>query len=143
MARNMLRLDTSALEEYIDKLESVNGNLEKVVEKALLKAGEQVTQDTLDAIQPQNLPHGGKYSNGDTEKSIEKNPTVQKEGTTLSIGVGFDFGKKSAGGFLITGTPKMRPVTQLQRIYKGKRYMNSVGQQMIEIFEQEIDKLLR
>jgi hypothetical protein len=59
-------------------------------------------------------------------------------GSIAEIGVGFDFDKPGAGGFLITGTPRMAPDKALNKIYKSKKYMKDVQQEMIEVFQKEI-----
>lgn len=126
MGKNLLKLDVSGFEEMLSKLDEVGGNVKRVTDKALTKAAETITQSTETALSMQYLPGGGKYSTGDTEKSIVHANQPTWEGLTASIPVGFDFSKVGAGGFLISGTPRMRPDQQLRRIYKSKRYMNHI-----------------
>ena len=92
---------------------------------------------------PSYLPAGGKYSTGKTEATIVDNPQVEWSGSRASIEVGFDFGKPGAGGFLITGTPKMKPDKELNRMYKGKKYMKQIQDQMSEVVSEAISKAMR
>ena len=140
MGKNLLKLDVSGFEEYIQKLEKLEADIKPIVSDALNQAGETVTDDTFDAVSDSNLPRGGEYSTGKTRESIIKNPRVKCSGTTAEIGVGFDFNKPGAGGYLITGTPRMAPEKALNRIYKSKKYMKDIQKDMIDIFQDEISR---
>lgn len=140
MGKNLLKLDVSGFEEYIQKLEKLEADVKPIVEDALNQAGETITDDTFDAVSDSNLPRGGEYSTGKTRESIIKNPRVKWSGTTAEIGVGFDFNKPGAGGYLITGTPRMAPDKALNKIYKSKKYMKDVQKDMIDIFQDEISR---
>lgn len=140
MGKNTLRLDLRGFKELMTRLDSLGGDIQKVTEDALTKAGKKIGQDTVNAIQAPNLPRGGKYSSGDTEKSVVKNPQVEWEGMTGSIGVGFDYSKPGAGGFLITGTPRMKPDAALNFMYKRKKYMTEIQDGMREVITDEIQR---
>lgn len=138
MGKNLLKLETSGFDEYIAKLEKLEADIKPVVTEALNKAGTKVTNDTLKAISEPNLPRGGKYSSGETKESVIASPQTKWSGSIAEIGVGFDFDKPGAGGFLITGTPRMAPDKALNKIYKSKKYMKDVQQEMSEVFQKEI-----
>ena len=140
MGKNLLKLDVSGFEEYIQKLEKLEADIKPIVSDALNQAGETITDDTFDAVSDSNLPRGGEYSTGKTKESIIKNPRVKWSGTMAEIGVGFDFSKPGAGGYLITGTPRMTPDKALNRIYKSKKYMKDIQKDMIDIFQDEISR---
>ena len=123
MARNTLRLDTSGFEAMLRKLDSLGGDVKKATEDALKQASETISEDTVDALSDANLPARGKYSHGATKESIIQDHRVTWEGLVGWVPVGFDFSKAGAGGFLISGTPKMRPDQALRKMYKQKRYM--------------------
>lgn len=142
MARNTLKLDTKGFEQLLTKLDSLGGNMIEVVDKALTDAGKKISEDTHKAMTKQNLPAGGKYSRGTTEKAIVDNPQVEWSGSKASIDVGFDFGKPGAGGYLITGTPKMQPNKELNRMYKGKKYMKEIQEQMGQTVGEAITKAM-
>ena len=131
---NTLKLDTSGFDRLIKQFESIGGDVKPVVEKALKQVGNKIGTDTLSAITKPNLPAGGKYSSGQTENSVIRNPSVVWEGdTTAYIPVGFVIAKPGAGGFLISGTPKMKPDKELNRMYKGKKYMNEIQKEMSDV----------
>ena len=133
MARNTLKLDTKGLEPLIKKLDSIGGDVKGAVNTALTKAGQTIAQSTENAISAANLPAGGKYSKDTTKESIIRDAQVKWDGDTAWVPVGFDFSKPGAGGFLITGTPRMKPDYELNKIYKQKRYMNLIQKGMEEI----------
>lgn len=133
MARNTLKLQLGGFDDLITKLESLQGDVKGAVTDALNKAGGTIGEDTKKAVDTSNLPAEGAYSKGQTKESIVSNPHVQWSGTQAEIGVGFDYSKKGAGGFLITGTPRMKPDYALQKIYKQKKYMNGIQKDMREV----------
>lgn len=133
MARNTLKLDTKGLEPLIKKLDSIGGDVKGAVNTALTKAAQTIAESTENAISAANLPAGGKYSKDTTKESIIRDAQVRWEGDTAWVPVGFDFSKPGAGGFLITGTPRMKPDYELNKIYKQKRYMNLIQKGMEEI----------
>lgn len=141
MAKNMIKLQLKGFDELVSKLEGLEGDVNSAVTEAMEKAAHQVEEDTRDAIKNANLPAGGIYSQGDTEKSIVKNARVEWSGNQAEIGVGFDKDRPGAGGFLITGTyrsslvngtARMAPVIQLQRIYGGWARANNKYRKQLE-----------
>lgn len=140
MARNTLKLQLGGFQELITKLDSLQGDVKKAVTDALEQAGETIGEDTLDAVDNANLPAKGEYSKGQTKASIITNPLVHWSGNQAEIGVGFDYSKKGAGGFLITGTPRMKPDYELQKIYKRKKYMNQIQNDMADVIKDYINE---
>lgn len=130
--RNTLRLDTSGFEEMIRKLDRLGGDVRGAVEKSLSDASEKISNDTINALGAAHLPAAGKYSDGDTKDSVITDNRVRWDGTVAWVPVGFDFTKPGAGGFLISGTPRMSPDPMLNRIYKGKAYMRGIQVEMSE-----------
>lgn len=139
--RNVLRLETEGFDELVTKLEGLGGNVKNVVTDALMQAAETIEEDTKDAMSAKNLPAKGRYSTGETERSIAK-PEVTWSGTIGQTGVGFDFGKPGAGGFLITGTPRMQPNAALAKIYTRKSYMRQIQSDMEEVVADEIRRTM-
>lgn len=133
MARNTLKLDTSGFEEMLRKLDSLGGNVQKAVEDALIQSAETIQEDTIAALDAANLPAGGSYSIGTTKESIVSDSQIAWEGMIASVPVGFDFSKPGAGGFLITGTPRMQPDRALNKMYKQKRYMKQIQNDMGDV----------
>jgi len=139
-AKNTFTLDTAPLEGLVQKILDLDGDAREAVESALEQAAETISDDTLDAIAPGNLPAQGRYSTGATEASVLRDQKVRWTGTNAWIPVGFDFTMPGAGGYLITGTPKMAPVAQLRKMYKQKRYMADIQKDITDVLE---DALVR
>jgi hypothetical protein len=106
------------------------------------EAAEKVQQDTIAAIQPVNLPGKGRYSTGDTLNTVIRDPKTKWEGSVGEIPIGFDKTKPGAGGWLITGTPKMRPDYALEKIYGTKRYESELKKTIEKALQREIDKIM-
>lgn len=132
--RNNARLDTSGFETYIRNLANLGADVQGYVTTVLSQAAEKANNDTRAALSPQFMPAGGKYSHGKTKESIVTDTTVTWSGGVGSVPIGFDFSKPGAGGYLITGTPRMRPNPELNKIYKQKKYMNAIQKEMGEKF---------
>ena len=139
--KQMISIDFSNFSEYAEKIEALEGDLKAVFAKAMEEAAEKVQSDTIAALENANLPAGGKYSQGDTKNSVIKDPLTRWEGSVAEIGLGFDKTKKGAGGFLITGTPKMRPDYALEKIYGTKRYENEIKKTIEKALQRQIDAL--
>ena len=138
---NKFSFDTSGFDEAIRKYEKAGGDLKEIVEKSLKLASEKITKDTEIGMEKGNLPAKGKYSTGRTANTIVKNPEINWSGSTASIGVGFDFNKPSAAGYLITGTPRMRRDKKLFEIYRSKKYAQKLKEEINEYVGEEMKKL--
>lgn len=140
MSRNILKLDTKGFDAYAEKLDRLGADLKEIFTKALEEAGEKIGEDTISALATNNLPRGGKYSKDRTKQTVVRAPKATWAGMFGSVNVGFDFSKPGSGGYLITGTPKMKPDAALNKIYKKKAYMNDIQKGMAEVFDSEIKK---
>ena len=114
-----LNMALSGLEELAERLQDAGGDLKKALTEVMDDFADTIQADTEKAIQNQNLPAHGEYSKGKTKESIIHDPKVTWQGPVASVGVGFDKTKPGAGGWLITGTPRQKPVMALQRIFGG------------------------
>ena len=139
--RNTLKLELGGFEELVTKLEGLNGDVKEVVTDALQQAAETIEDDTADAMKEKYLPAQGIYSTGETKKSIVK-PKVEWSGTMAETGVGFDYGRQGAGGFLISGTPRMQPNAELAKIYTRKKYMRQIQSDMQDVVMDAIDRAM-
>lgn len=114
--------DTSMLLKYGEKLDALGGSdaVKRAVGSAM-KATKQALNTQLDAaVQPGNLPAGGKYSTGDTRASISRNMTEEWAGNIATLPLGFDLKKNGLTSiFLMHGTPKMAPVPELKELLYG------------------------
>ena len=118
-------------EETITKLNSLAGNsgTAKAVEEALISSKEYVNEQLDKAVISASLPAKGKYSTGDTRKSINKDSVVQWQGQTASIKVGFDFKKSGTTSiFLMYGTPKMKPAKGLKNAVYGAKTKKEIAE---------------
>lgn len=140
--KSMISIDFSSFADYAEKLDKLGGNLQKVFNDAMEQAAETVQEDTKEAMAKSNLPASGKYSQGDTEASIIRDAKVVWHGSIGEIGLGFDKTKPGAGGFLITGTPKMRPNQALANIYSRKTYEKKLKKQIEKDLQKAIDKAM-
>lgn len=141
MAKNFLSIDFTAFEDLAEQFEKAGGNLHDLIEEAMQDLAEDVTDDTRAAMAPGFLPAGGKYSTGTTEAAIVP-PQVKWVGSVAEAPVGFDKSKPGYGGYLITGTPRMRPDRELNRIYRGKKYQKNRMDEIRQTFMDNIDILL-
>ena len=145
MAKNQFSIDTSGMESLLMKLERLeHAAARETVESVLQPLAEKINADTRNAIQPQFLPAKGKYSQSPskTAASIETDTSVRWDGLKAWIPVGFDFSKPGAGGYLISGTPKMAPDRTLRRMFRQKAYMNGIKQEVLDGLMEKINEAM-
>ena len=144
--KSNLNIDFAGLGELTEQLENLGGNIEKTIGEALEKAGKQVQEDTLAALDKKNLPAKGAFSHGETAASVARDIRAEYKGMYVEIQIGFDKSKPGAGGFLITGTPKMQPDKALADIYSRKTtsraYEKRIKKQIEKDLQDEIDRRL-
>lgn len=145
--KNSIGLEFEGLEELTEQLEKLNGELPKVAEKALVESKKIVTVELVKATTKKNLPAKGKYSTGATAESINKDMTVEWDGMTASIPVGYDLEKSGLTSiFLMYGTPRHKPpmsrVPQMFDAIYGAKTKKEVKAKQKEIFEQAIKERL-
>ena len=140
--KNSLSIDFSNFAEYAERLDELNADLKEIFQDAMEQAAETVEWDIMDALADANLPALGKYSQGATEASVIRDAKVQWQGSVGEIPIGFDKTKPGAGGWLITGTPKMRPDYKLEDIFSRRKYENKIKKQIEEHLQEEIDERL-
>lgn len=141
--KNSISIDFSVFSDYAEELDKLGANLKEIFTDVMEQEGETVAEDTKDAVQKGNLPAGGKYSQGDTERAIIAQPKVEWSGELGEMGLGFDKTLPGAGGFLITGTPKMQPVQELVDIYGRKSYERKMTEDIMDYLGAEIDDRLK
>lgn len=140
MARNKIGLQVKGFEEYMAKLDELGGNkaMQRGVEGAL-KASKGYVNPLIEASM-NKLPAGGKYSTGNTKKSIDKDMSVDWEGMTASVKVGFDFSESGLKSiFLMYGTPRMQPVTGLKAAIYGAKTKKKIA----AIQEEALSKVIK
>lgn len=141
--KQFISLEYGAFDSYIERLRSVEADVEKVVADAMEEAAEKVQQDTIKALEKSHLPAKGKYSHGDTEESVVRDlkPTVTRQ--YVEVKLGFDKTRPGAGGFLITGTPKMQPDRALAQIYGSRKYQTDITNQIKEDLDKAIKERMK
>lgn len=139
--KNYIAVDFSAFAEYAEKLDKLGADLKDVIGDAMEEAAKQVQEDTADAVESANLPAGGQYSDGETRASIIRDVTPKWSGSVGEVRLGFDKSKPGAGGFLITGTPKMAPDAALAEMYSGRKYQRQINKKLEEHLQKALDEL--
>lgn len=143
MGKNKAKVKLEGFKEMITALDSLGGDLVGIAADALSQAGETIGWDTLEAAQNPNMPAEGKYATGRTEQAVLTTPRVEVSGNLVEVGAGFDYTKDGAGGILITGTPRMKPNYELNKIFKGRRYMNNISKDIEAVVQDEIERRLK
>lgn len=140
MGRNRIGLQFDGWEDTLAKLDELGGTkaMKRGVEGALRASKEYVNPQIEAALN--KLPAGGKYSTGDTKRSIDKDMSIEWSAMTGEIKVGFDLKKSGMTSiFLMYGTPRMKPVPGL----KNAIYGTKTKKQIKEIQEAEINKVIK
>ena len=140
MAR--MKLEIQGLDEFINRIQQLDGNIRETTEKALRETHQIVTQKAEKAISAGNLPAGGKYSIGDTAKALRRNAAIEWKGTVAEVPVGFEL---KQGGltsiFLMYGTPRMSPAKGLKDAFYGNATRKQVVEAQEQVFWNEIRRL--
>ena len=140
MARNRIGLQFEGWEDYIAKLDELGGTslMKKGVEEALIESKKHVNPLIENAMV--KLPAKGRYATGRTKESIDTDMSVEWEGMTGTIKVGFDFKKSGVTSiFLMYGTPRMKPVSGLKSAIYGAKTQKEVA----EIQEQKLSGVIK
>ena len=140
-------IEIKGLAELIVAVDEAGLNVKPVLSNAMEQMAETVAWDTVEALAPQNLPRQGRYSTGATEAAVVMDAKTEWSGNRATIGFGFDRTKPNNGQRLITGTPRMRPDIQLQRIYGGwarahNAYQKELTDDVREVFLDYIQRTI-
>lgn len=140
-------IEIKGLAELIVAVDEAGLNVKPVLTNALEQMAETVADDTLEALASQHLPAQGRYSTGATEAAVVQRSQVEWSGNRATIGLGFDKSKPNNGQRLITGTPRMKPDIQLQRIYGGwarahNAYQKELTDDVREVFLDYIQRTI-
>ena len=143
VARNRVGLVANGLEEYMNKLEELGGaDAMKKGAAAALKASKQYVNPLIEQAM-NKLPAGGKYSTGDTKKSIDDDMDVTWQGLTGEVKIGFDFSKSGLKSiFLMHGTPRMKPVTGLKAAIYGSKTKKAIAELQGEALADVIKEIM-
>lgn len=140
MARNKIGLQFEGWEDTLAKLDELGGTqlMKRATESALIESKQHVKPKIEQAMS--SLPAGGRYSTGETKKSIDTDMSVDWQGLTASIKVGFDFKESGLTSiFLMYGTPRMSPVKGLKAAIYGAKIKKEIAQ----IQSEAINKIIK
>ena len=143
VARKKIGLQFNGWEDYIAKLDELGGTkaMKKGVEEALIESKKHV--NPLIEKSMGKLPAGGRYSTGDTKKSIDNENKVEWSGMTGEIKIGFDFSKSGLKSiFLMYGTPKMKPITGLKSAIYGTKTQKEIAEIQEKVLSEAIKKVM-
>lgn len=140
--KNRIQFELGGWDALIEDLDEIGGDVKEVLTDALSAVGEDIGVETAEAMDKINLPAYGAYSSGETLASVVKNPKVEWHGSIAEIGVGFDKVKNGVGSLLITGTPRMRPNYELEKIFVNKTYARNATKDIMETISDAIAEKL-
>ena len=139
---NKAKLEMSGFDTILKRLNELGGDARQVTDEALRKTHEIVTHNAEIAMQKANLPAGGKYSTGDTLKSLIRKANVEWDGDVASVNVGFDIDN---GGlvsiFLMHGTPRTKPDKKLYDAFYGRKEKREIVEAQEQVFYDAIRRL--
>lgn len=147
MARNKVTIDFKGFDEYMEKMDKLGGSdlMKQGVEAGLKASKQYVNQQITKAMVKSNLPAKGKYSHGDTEKSLNKDYNVEWQGLLGYTQIGFEFSKSGLVSIVLMygrketdGTPRIKPVSGLKDAIYGKKTKS----QMRKLQKEAINKVI-
>lgn len=139
---NKCYLEFDGFDEVIARLTKLESNVKGTAEKALKESHKVITKNAEESAQKSNLPKKGKYSKGDTLKSLYKEPKVEWEGTLGSVKTGFSISNGGlASVFMIYGTPRHMKSQKMYNAFWGKKTLDEVKKIQEDIFYEEIRRL--
>lgn len=144
MPRNRINFVIEKDDILLQWIEKAEKDIREVTEKAL-KASKQLVTQRLDrdTVTP-NFPHQGIYSDGTLKNSIDRNYTVEWEGMTAGINVGYDFSKSGMESiYLLKGTPNRSPSIKAAAKLYDDIYGDKIRKETRDIQEETILKILK
>lgn len=138
MAKKKFRLEFTGLEEYMERLDKLGGNLQDVTERALEATHAHVTPKVENAFSKHNV----KYTHN-TMKSLRKDKKISWSGSVAEISVGFEIAKGGLPSiFLMYGTPRISPDKKLYNAFYGSKTKKEIAAIQEGILTEEIKKYL-
>lgn len=135
-------LEFAGFDEVLKKLNKLEADIKPVAEEALTKTHEIITKKAEAAIQKSNLPASGKYSTGQTERSIKRDAQITWSGTEGSVSIGFNIKKGGlASIFLMYGTPRMVKDQALYDAFWSEQTEGEIMNVQKEIFYKALGEL--
>ena len=114
------RIITEGSKELLEQIESMGGNIEKALIKAIEASGRVATLQYRKVIEEH-------HQTGITEESLVADPKAEVNGSKIVMRTGFNVTKGGlASIYLDRGTPKQKPVNYVDRIKKNKEVTGAV-----------------
>lgn len=128
------------LEKQLEALAGMDGVI-RATESALQATDNYVTTEVDKAVA------NSRYNfdrTGTTKKSIDRNKTVEWNGTVASAKAGFTISKGGLPSiFLMYGTPKLKPDTNLKNAAKGTGiHKDKINKLQQEVFNKVINRVM-
>lgn len=143
MAKNKAWVELEGFREIMEELDELQGDIKGTAEKALVEGKKVATNKILKETTKSKYPARGKYSKGDTRRSIDLDVNVKWEGAKAEIGVGYKFEKSGPTPIMLMyGTPRMKKVQGMYDALYGKKTKKEVMEKEKEIVQKEIEKRL-
>lgn len=145
MAKNKIGLQFDGWKELMAGIDKVAGEsgLKQATEDAL-KASKQYVDNKVNSVMVKgNMPARGRYWTGETKKSLNKDMTVDWQGFTAEIEIGFNLEKSGMTSiFLMYGTPRMSKVDALYDAFYGKKTKAEIRKIQKEAIQKYIERNL-
>ncbi|MBC9722086.1 MAG: hypothetical protein H9W82_12500 [Lactobacillus sp.] len=141
MGKRKAELKIKGMDELIAKFEKMSkGALEPAMTEGLKDVQNYLNERLDKTLVNAKLPAQGKYSTGDTKKSIVRDQVVTKENDSISIKLGFNLKESGLTSiYLMYGTPRMAPAKGLHAVFNGAKSRREAK----EIFEQRVQKEIK
>ena len=148
MSKNKMKIDFSAMEDYLSKLEALGGDATKKALTAALKASQQVVKKSVtDAMQPHN-------KTGQTVSMAVSDAPVEWSGTIGAVPVGFDilrFDEDGSGlvsiflmyGTTLYGQPHVSPDRKLYNAVYGSAVQKKCRDIQEKAFREYVEKVMK
>ena len=148
MGRKRIGIQGELFADYMERLDKLGGTnaMVKGVKRALTESKKYVNPQIEKAMS--KLPARGKYSTGLTKQSIDRDMSVDWQGMTGEIKVGFDFSKSGLTsiflmyGTYVNGTPRMKPVSGLKAAIYGAKTKKEIKKLQAEAVQKVIDRVM-
>lgn len=133
MAR--FRVEFDGLDELINRISKLDGNVKNVTEKALKATHAYITPKLHGDMSKHNRT-------GRTDSSTAENAKISWVGDVAHVSIGFDIANGGlASIFLMYGTPRNKKDQKLYNDIYGKTTTQAVRDLQQDIFYQELRKL--
>lgn len=140
MAR--IAVEFAGFDEVLKKLTKLGADTKQITEEALQKSFDIVTKKAEASVAKPNLPAGGKYSTGRTERSLVRALDVTWSGTEATAPVGFNIEKGGLPSiFMMYGTPRYMKVQAVYDAFYGAQTEGEVLNAQKKVFYAAMEEM--